>query len=102
MYLAFTPVGQTAIVGVQARYYLPILWLAIVAAYNGKLSINMTKQATPIAYGNYDIYNCIWTFDGINRSKAGIEGKAFTKSDFVKPFERFGKWIKSINCNTCI
>ena len=43
MYLAFTPVGQTAIVGVQARYYLPILWLAIVAAYNGKLSINMTK-----------------------------------------------------------
>lgn len=43
MYLAFTPVGQKAIVGVQARYYLPILWLAIVAAYNGKLCINVTK-----------------------------------------------------------
>lgn len=27
MYLSFTPVGQNTIAGVQARYYLPLLYL---------------------------------------------------------------------------
>lgn len=43
MYLAFTPVGQAEIVGVQARYYLPVMWVAVVAAYNNKLSINVGR-----------------------------------------------------------
>lgn len=81
----YNPVGQKAIVGVQARYYLPILWLAIVAAYNRKLCINVTKTGyARLLTGIMNFITCIWTFGGINCSKASIKGKAFTKSDFVK------------------
>ena len=35
LYLSFTPVGETHISGVQARYYLPLLYLGALI-FNGK------------------------------------------------------------------
>lgn len=43
LYLAFTPVGQTKIVGVQARYYLPFIWVVIITFYNSKIQLNVSK-----------------------------------------------------------
>ena len=39
MYLAFTPVGASRIAGVQARYYLPLVYLAALVIQNKKVSI---------------------------------------------------------------
>lgn len=39
MYLAFTPVGASSIAGVQARYYLPLVYLAALAIQNKTISI---------------------------------------------------------------
>lgn len=37
MYLAFTPVGDDSIMGVQARYYLPLLYFAVILIENRKI-----------------------------------------------------------------
>lgn len=39
MYLVFTPVGSTQIAGVQARYYLPLVYFAALLIQNRKISI---------------------------------------------------------------
>ena len=38
MYLSFTPVGENQIDGVQARYYLPLLYLAVILV-SGKKAV---------------------------------------------------------------
>ena len=41
LYLDFTPVGETYIAGVQARYYLPLLYLGAIAWMNKRVKIKM-------------------------------------------------------------
>lgn len=44
MYLAFTPVGEDQILGVQPRYYLPLLYLAAVLIQNKNIFVQMPKK----------------------------------------------------------
>ena len=37
LYIVFTPVGATSILGVQARYYLPLLYPLCMAFYSEKI-----------------------------------------------------------------
>ena len=41
LYLDFTPVGETYIAGVQARYYLPLLYLGAIAWMNKKIKLQI-------------------------------------------------------------
>ena len=41
LYLSFTPVGASEIAGVQARYYLPLLYLGALLVTNTKLKVQM-------------------------------------------------------------
>ena len=43
MYLNFTPVGAMAVAGVQARYYLPLLWIFILALQPRGLRVGWDK-----------------------------------------------------------
>lgn len=45
LYLSFTPVGENKIDGVQARYYLPLLYLAALLVTNNKVKVNMKKYS---------------------------------------------------------
>ena len=40
LYLDFTPVGETYIAGVQARYYLPLVYLGAIAFMNKKIKFH--------------------------------------------------------------
>ena len=44
LYLSFTPVGEEAIAGVQARYYLPLLYMAALLVTNRKMYIQMSDN----------------------------------------------------------
>lgn len=44
MYLAFTPVGSDQIAGVQARYYLPLLYFAVLLVQNKKVYIQIKSE----------------------------------------------------------
>ena len=44
MYLAFTPVGADQILGVQARYYLPLIYLAVLLVQNRKVFVRMERE----------------------------------------------------------
>ena len=43
MYLSFTPVGATVIAGVQARYYLPLLYFGVLLLTNTKIQIQISQ-----------------------------------------------------------
>lgn len=45
MYLSFTPVGASEIAGVQARYYLPLLYLGALLVTNTKLKVQISTSA---------------------------------------------------------
>ena len=44
LYLSFTPVGEEAIAGVQARYYLPLLYMAALLVTNRRMYIQMSDN----------------------------------------------------------
>lgn len=44
LYLDFTPVGSEIIAGVQARYYMPLIYLGALCFQNRKIRINWDKQ----------------------------------------------------------
>lgn len=44
LYLDFTPVGAEIIAGVQARYYMPLIYLGALCFQNRKIKINWDKQ----------------------------------------------------------
>ncbi len=44
MYLAFTPVGEDQILGVQPRYYLPLLYLTAVLVQNKNIFVQIPKK----------------------------------------------------------
>ena len=44
MYLSFTPVGEEQIAGVQARYYLPLLYLGAMIITTDKIGINISSE----------------------------------------------------------
>lgn len=44
MYLSFTPVGNTEIAGVQARYYLPLLYLGALLLTNNKIRVQIEQS----------------------------------------------------------
>lgn len=43
MYLSFTPVGEASIAGVQARYYLPLIYLGALLLSNSKIKVEISK-----------------------------------------------------------
>ena len=43
MYLAFTPIGQGSISGVQARYYLPLCIPAAYVLWNRRIQIKLSR-----------------------------------------------------------
>lgn len=45
LYLSFTPVGEEAIAGVQARYYLPLLYMTALLVTNKKMYIQMSDKS---------------------------------------------------------
>lgn len=45
LYLSFTPVGASEIAGVQARYYLPLLYLGALLVTNTKLKVQVSPAA---------------------------------------------------------
>ena len=44
MYLSFTPVGDNAIAGVQARYYLPLLYVVLALVGSKKIKVVCDKK----------------------------------------------------------
>ena len=44
LYLSFTPVGLNKINGVQARYFIPLLFLLLISLQNHKISINISEH----------------------------------------------------------
>lgn len=46
LYLSFTPVGASEIAGVQARYYLPLLYLGALLVTNTKLKVQLGPAAS--------------------------------------------------------
>lgn len=65
MYLSFTPIGEEYIAGVQARYYLPLIYLGALLISNKRISVRcsetvMTRLAIVIAQilGFAAIYQC--------------------------------------------
>ena len=43
MYLTFTPIGDSSIQGVQARYFLPLFLPFAYVIYNKKIQVNISK-----------------------------------------------------------
>ena len=51
LYLDFTPVGAEYIAGVQARYYLPLLYLGALLFAGRKVTINWSEETiTKLTY----------------------------------------------------
>ena len=47
MYLSFTPVGEMKIAGVQARYYLPLLYLGSLLVESIKMRVQISQVVVP-------------------------------------------------------
>lgn len=66
MYLSFTPIGEDYIAGVQARYYLPLVYLGALLVSNRKIYVHCDKKlmmrcalSVPLILGFAGIYQCL-------------------------------------------
>lgn len=70
MYLAFTPVGEDQILGVQPRYYLPLLYLAAVLVQNRKVFIQMKRDAVvKLGLGSALVFEMVSIFDFLLKNR---------------------------------
>ncbi len=68
LYLSFTPVGDENIAGVQARYYMPLIYLLISLVPNTKICFDIDKSRIPqlifigaFILGSVMLYKCVLT-----------------------------------------
>lgn len=66
LYLSFTEVGYTAIVGVQARYYLPFIFMIYLCLQNDKIECKMKVEnyqtAVMMAAGGFALWQVFLNF----------------------------------------
>ena len=64
LYLSFTEVGKTVIAGVQARYYLPFIFVLYLCFHNDKINVKFNKckyQMTIMALSIGMLFQQMWS-----------------------------------------
>lgn len=69
MYLSFTPVGEASIAGVQARYYLPLIYLGALLLSNSKIKVEISKYG--LAKLSFIVANILANCSGMGIIAAG-------------------------------
>lgn len=70
MYLAFTPVGEDRILGVQPRYYLPLLYLASLLIQNKKVFVQISRKAViRLSLGTALVFETVSIFDFLLKNR---------------------------------